>query len=579
MITGYTNTSTPDISWWMEQIQKGIKFRKEFTNQNQWDIWRKYYRGQWNNDTMPVNLFFKMARTVVPRVYFRNPSISVTPGKAGMLNWAFAQLVERIDNKIMRDMRMKRTFKDIVTNTWFFGAGISKVGFGGVYSYNQDDHGGAAPVTRTGNRVETNFNASDFMPWVGSTHPGNFIVPENLIRFHQTPWCAEWIQRPRWEVENDPRLKNNKDMKPSARSNRGGQLQHEHRKTEIGDMIDLIEIHDLRTGKVIVIAPYSSEKELYFGNDDLAFFGKPNYMPVIFNENDNAFWGVPDSQHLQYEQVEANEIRTMMMIHWRLAVMKIIYQKGKVDPDEIQKMIDGEILAAIGVSGDARAALQVLQAGDIPDSLFKADAMIAQDVREGQGFGRNEFGDVSPANARTSAFESKVAKMSSDIRVDERRDMIADSILDTMEHVNRIIFNYWTQEQVIDIVGPLGVPLWIKFKPQMLKEQTFNINVDPDTSLPQTKDQREAKADKVYMVLKDNPMIDPMRLTRYYLHEQHGVQFDDMMRGMPPGVGGPSHPLELEQYIQLTTQIAQRAPQALLSPSQKIGLTGGGTSE
>ena len=569
MTNGYIK-GRPDVTWWLQQIHAGIKFRKKLTHQARWDTWRKYYGGDWNSSTLPVNLFFKMARTVVPRVYFRNPGISISPAKPGMLNWAFAQLLERIDNKLMRQMRLKSTFKDIVGNSWFFSTGVAKVGFGGQYNLNTEDHGKAAPTNRSGYNVEADFHVQDYMPWVDSVHPGNFIVPDQLIRFHKTSWCAEWIQRPLQDVKDDTRFKNTADLKGSAMSNRAD-YSNEFKTPRDISMLDLIEIHDMRSGKVIVIAPFATDRVLYFGDDDMQFFGRPNYMPVIFNERDNAFWGVPDSKILEPEQLEINEIRTMMMMHWRLSVMKVLYQKGKVDPAEIQKIVDGEIMTAIGVKGDVRAAIDIMQAGDIPDSLFKADAIINQDVRESQGFSRNEFGDHTPASSRTTATESKIVKMASEIRVDERRDMVADQLLEVMEHTNRIIFNHWDEEQVVDIVGPLGVPLWIKFSPSMLNSGAYNIKIDPDTSLPETKDSRQVKATNVYSILKDNPLIDPIRLTRYYLHELHGVQFDDMMRGFPPGVGGPSQPLELEQYIKMATQISQKVPQALISPRQDVG--------
>lgn len=567
MSDGYIG-GKPDVSYWLAQVRCGIKYRKDMAEQAKWDTWRKMYRGKWKAGTLPVNLFFKMARTVVPRIYFRNPSISVTPAQPGMLNWAFAQLLERIDNTMMRKMKMKRYLKRSIGNAWFFGCGVAKVGYGSAYGLNIADFGGEAPILRSGRRVEYNADQRINMPWVDSVHPGNFIVPDGLMDYEKTPWVAEWVRRPIDDVKADKRFKNTAGLRQGSAATGlkagDGTKDHEHRTTQDGDMLDMIEIHDLRYGRVMVLAPYATDKVLFDGDDDLQFYGRSNYAPLVFNENDNSFWGVPDTQILEPDQLEINEVRTMMMIHWRLAVMKLFYQKGKVDPADIQKVIDGEILSAIGVNGDVRAALAFIQSGDIPDSLFKADMQINQDVRENMGFSRNEFGDNNPASARVTATESTIVKMASEIRVDERRDMAADQLLDVMDHTNRIMFNHWSEDQVIQVAGPLGVPLWIRFRPAMLKEGSYNIAIDPDSSLPQTKDAREAKAVQTYTMLKENPLIDPMRLTRYLLHELHGVQFDDMMRGMPPGLGGPSQPMELSQYVQLATEISNKAPQALL---------------
>lgn len=565
MSNGYIK-GNPDVSWWLTQIRNGIKYRNDMAERAKWNTWRKMYRGKWKDGVLPVNLMFKMARTVVPRIYFRNPSISITPAQPGMLNWAFAQLLESVDNQIIRKMKVKKHLKRIVGNTWFFGTGCAKVGYGALYNYDVSEFGGDIPLLRGGRRVDYNSDMRINMPWVDSVHPGNLIVPMGLADYEKAPWVAEWIQRPLADVRDDPRLKNNKELRKGGASKHqfGSNLESENNPVRDHEMVDLIEVHDLRYNRVFVIAPYVTDRVLFYGDDDLVFFGKPNYMPLVFNENDNSFWGVPDSQILEPDQLEINEIRTMMMIHWRLSVLKLIYQKGKVDPSELQKVVDGEILSAIGVTGDVRSAMSAMQVGDIPDSLFKADLQINQDVREAMGFSRNEFGEHTPASSRTTATESRIVKMASEIRVDERRDMAADLLLDVVDHVNRIIFNHWTEEQVVQVAGPMGVPLWIRFRPQMLKEGAYNINIDPDSSLPQTKEQRESRALVMYEQLKQNPLIDPVRLTRYLLHEMHGVQFDDMMRGMPPGMGGPTQPLDLQQYVQLTTQIAQKAPQALV---------------
>lgn len=566
MSSGY-NRGEPDTSWWMTQIRHGIKYRKEMAEQDRWDSWRKMYRGKWNNNTLPVNLFFKMARTVVPRVYFRNPSISITPAQPGMLNWAFAQLLERVDNQMIKKLKVKKYLKRTVGNTWFFGTGFTKTGYGATYNLSIADFGGDAPTLAGGRRVEYNSDRRMNMPWVDTVHPGNMILPDGLADFEKAGWMGEWIRRPLEDVKDDPRFKNTKDLRPSGSGQNkkfeGGGKEHEYRQPRDRNMADLIEVHDLRRGKVFVLAPFLTEKVLYYGDDDLQFYGKPNYTPLVFNENDDSVWGVPDSMILEPDQLEINEIRTMMMIHWRLSVLKVLYQKGKVDPAEVQKIVDGEIMSAIGVNGDVRAALTMMQTGDVPDSLFKADGQINQDVREAMGFSRNEFGEHTPSSSRTTATESQIVKLASEIRVDERRDMAADALLDVVDHINRVIFNHWTEEQVVEVAGPLGVPLWVRFRPAMLKEGAYNINIDPDSSLPQTKDSREQKAVQLYGILKENPMIDPMRLTRYLLHEMHGVQFDDMMRGMPPGLGGPTHPMDLQQYVEMTTQIAMRAPQVL----------------
>ncbi len=102
------NASKPDVMWWNSQIRKGLTFRKESAYEEKWDIWRRYYRNEFKPGVLPSNIFFKMIRTIVPRIYFRNPSISVQSAKPGMENLIFSKLVERVDNKILRQMKIKK---------------------------------------------------------------------------------------------------------------------------------------------------------------------------------------------------------------------------------------------------------------------------------------------------------------------------------------------------------------------------------------------------------------------------------------------------------------------------------------
>src|ERR1043165_6439055 len=100
-IDGYKK-GQPDVGWWKQQLIAGVAYRKRYTHQDEWTKWKKYYRARWPTNVLPVNLFFKMTRTVVPRIYFRNPSISIQATKPGLEQQVFAQLIERIDNKLIR---------------------------------------------------------------------------------------------------------------------------------------------------------------------------------------------------------------------------------------------------------------------------------------------------------------------------------------------------------------------------------------------------------------------------------------------------------------------------------------------
>jgi len=123
----------PDLAWWLHQVRDGVKFRKKYAREEMWKSWRDAYRGNWKAGTLPSNLFFKMLRATVPRVYFRNPSVSITPAKPGMINWSLAKILERIDRTLIEEMRLKTTMKTAISRSFLMGTGIVKLGFGTEY--------------------------------------------------------------------------------------------------------------------------------------------------------------------------------------------------------------------------------------------------------------------------------------------------------------------------------------------------------------------------------------------------------------------------------------------------------------
>lgn len=553
MGSGYAG-GRPDVEWWLGEIRRGIEYRKKMACETSWNRWRGYYRGQWPRNTLPVNLFFRMLRTVVPRIYFRNPSISVMPAKPGAEMMALAQLVERIDNKLIRSMKMKNQIKQIIQQTWMFGTGVGKRGFAQEFLPGDIVEEGA-PDTGQGRfrqKVEYNPLVQENMPWFMRVSTGDFILPAGAVTFESARWHANRIKRPKWDVNNDPRLKGAKDLSGMDKSfDLFG-----HSSVE---MVDMYEIHDKATGKVMVLSPQAGagHKALIFADDRTMRNNRTCYYPLVFNDDDECFWGIPDSVVLEPQQHEINEIRTLEMKHRRLAIMKLLYKKDTIDITQLEKLLNGEVMAGVEVKGEL-SDIDTIQLADIPQSLRIQAQEVLNDVRESMGFSRNQAGEFSTGTSNPpTATEAQIVQVASEIRVDERRDMTADMLVDVFEDVNVDVFETWKEEQVVQVMGPNSVPVWVIFKPEMLKAGQYNIKIDPDTSVPETKEIRMNKALVTYERLKTNPLIDPELLTKYLLHELHGVQFDNMLRTMQQNAaaGAPGatsdRPLQVPDYIRL----------------------------
>lgn len=560
LFSGYTSGGKPDGTYWLTQIRRGIEYRKHAAFESKWETWRRYYRGEYDMGVLPVNIFFKMVRTLVPRVYFRNPSISVGAAKPGEDHYVLAQILERIDNKLLVKMKVKQNIKRMTQNSFMFGTGVGKLGYGAQFTPTPDYLDTDAPEGegRLSHRIEYNDLVVPNMPWFLSTHPGSFIVPTGAEDIHGARWVGHWIKRHIDDVRDDPRLSNTSDIDVSksyfSEVNRGA------RPREDG-MVDLVEIRDKKSGLVFVLAPYHHSKILYCEHDEMMDEGHFPYFPLIFNADDLFFWGVPDAQILDPQQRELNEIRTIMMKHRRVSLIKVIAKIGAMSPDEMEKFSSEQVSPVI--LAESINDIKVMEAANIPQGLLTMDALVERDVQEILGLGANQFGEYAPGSADRSATEANIVNQATQIRMDERRDAVADLIVDLVNQVHPTIFNRWTEEQVIDLVGPGGVKIWVQFRPEELKHSGYNVSVDPDSTLPETKAAKEAKAIQVYTLLSKNPLIDPHKLTNYLLRNFHGAEYDDMLASpetaqqlagaaanQVPGLT-PGTPMNPGQYAQL----------------------------
>lgn len=566
-IQGYTQGGKPVPQWWVGEVDRAKKYRQERAHQDEWKRWRRWYRGEWDTGILPSNVYFKLIRTLLPRIYFRNPSVSITPSKPGIENYLLSKLIERADNKLYETMGVKEQMKRAVQNGVMFGTGAMRLGYGAEFTPSPDPLSTQAPdegSLRVKNSVEYNDLVTPNMPWALSAHPGTFVVPEHCISIHDARWICFETVRTLEDVKADSRLENTRSLGegigPSAPSRllaRYGGRNHDRR-----DGVTLWEIRDKKTGLVFVLAPYAEStptegKILYCGEDELQLNGRLPLYPLIFNTDDECFWGIPDSQIIAPQQGEKNEIRTQLRNHRRIAIAKFFYETGAITPDELSKVVDGN--AGIGVqikniNGIREMTHSAL--AQIISILESTDQTIDNEVQQLLGLGVNQFGEYAPGSADRSATESMIVSQATQIRVDERRDATADLMVNMTTDLNQIIVERWSPDQVLDIVGPAGVPIWISATREQVSAARYNLKVDPDSALPITKAMREQKATGLYQLGKLNPLLDPLHLTQFWLHEMYGVDADWLLR-QPLFNTSQAQPMPLEQATQ---QIAALPP-------------------
>jgi hypothetical protein len=97
------------------------------------------------------------------------------------------------------------------------------------------------------------------------------------------------------------------------------------------------------------------------------------------------------------------------------------------------------------------------------------------------------------------------------------------------------------------VVGPQGYASWVKFTGKMLQEGQYEIFINPDTAITETKEVRQERARVYYELLAQNPLVDNVKLTKYFLGELPGVAFDDILMEQQPA---EAEPQSMEQFSQ-----------------------------
>ena len=545
----------PDVGWWEDQINAGVKFREQWASEDKWSMWQAFYRGDYNPGILPKNIVFMMLRMMTPRIYFRNPGISVTPRKPGPEATAVSKIMERLSNQMMTYMNVKTESKKQVQNAFFCGPGVGKFGFGAYHSPPPHVEGPIAPLTKGGDKVEFNQGIMDNMPWYRTVDTANFVVPWGCDRFENAFFVAEKIPRYTDDIVNDTRLDYRKEVKDQSYKKKN--YYHpfaESITTNPRETIDLWEVRDKRTMKVFIIAPSITDKILYFNDDELQSKNGVPYFPIVFNPDNACFWGVPDIKIIEPFQREINEIKTQMMRHRRLSIVKFIATQTAISEDEVAKLLDEDgpgLVRVLDVNG-----INNIEVAPIPESLLKAEDRIMTDIREIMGLSRNEAGSFGEGSADRTATEVQAIREAASIREDERRDVIADAHVSMTRLMHEGVYKHWTDEQAVQVLGPDQLPVWVNFVGRELAGNKFFIKIDPDQSVSETRAVREERAVRVYQLLQSNPLLDNTKLTKYVLDNMVGVQFDDMLQPQEGAPGSRQNPLSMGQFTQQFAEAA-----------------------
>jgi len=450
--------------------------------------------------------------------------------------------------------------KTAVSDCYYTNRGIIKLGYdslyGGVSALDRIASVLETPISQLGrkgkDRVEYNINVKTGMPWAVRVMPDRIIVPFGTRTLDDCEWIDHVVIRKLEDVKNDPKYTNTANLQ-------GTHLEMLYKDpayadffkvlTQEADYVEIHEIRDMKRKEIKAFVPGHSGWIRKPAEDVLQIEGAP-YADFTFNEDTEYYWGPSDVQIMEPQQLEINETKTQAMLHRRIALVKFIVEAHLIDDPEIDKMLSEKVGPVVKVKGDPNKVVALLQP-HIPQDLTLWTETIRSEVRALLGHSRQHLGEAPPG--RRTKYEMQLVHTGRELRMDERRDIVADALIKIVRKVNQIIFQKWDVSKVAQVVGYDGARYWVVYTAKENKAE-YNIKVDVESMTPTTKAMKKQEIVQIIQALSKNPRANIDYLMRMLLRE---YEWMDALQILPEAQETMNRPMGQREFMQTQNRMLE----------------------
>jgi hypothetical protein len=273
----------------------------------------------------------------------------------------------------------------------------------------------------------------------------------------------------------------------------------------------------------------------------------------------------------------------------------MLVDKGMLPPEEIAKIEAGTIGNIVLVNGDPTKAIYAFTHSMSRD-IFKNAEDIFADLKVIIGYNRNQGGEFE--QSRRTAEEIKTVRGQNQIRDDELRDIIADTLADMFsKKIHPLLFQNWSNDRFVEVtsigqpVQPMGVeqmmgpPMGMQPQPPQTEWKPFDgaairgeydVEVIPDSTLPLNKEAEKQEALALFGAFKNDPFIRQDVLRRNTIDKFESVKTEELLK-TPQEMQA-----EQQQQFQMQMAMAQAKTQmagtpAASNPGSVVGKPGNGS--
>lgn len=485
-------TLSEPSKWWQRVQDWEGEYRREC---NWTDEVLANYRNKFHPGLLTVNLIFAYGRALLPQLYFKNPVVAVNIKQHGFED--LSRTIQLLDDALIEAMGLKEVIKRVILSAHLCGRGVAKVGWSDGDSYDQMPEFQNLSQTLG---IEPSYPVwkmremiAPGRPWIMDFATQDFAFDSSVKRLRDSAWFAMRFTKKAYEVRDDENI----------------HLEPEKIPDDDDADLEFWEVWDKWTGKFRTIY----ENEWVTDEHDIRYWA---FLTLDFNEALDSPFPVSDASLMLPQQKEINEIKTQIAEHRRLSVLKILARKNALSPADKSRLERGIVGALVEVEGQSLQDAIKEFTPTIPVELYTEANTVEQDIRAVIGFNRNANAEFS--DTKKTALEAQIVQQALQLRLDERRDMVADWIKRGMVTVNDMVSDRWTAQQVMQWAGQSDG--WDKL-PQV--KHLYIMKVVPDSTLPLSRMLAKQEANTMYGLFKDDQLIDPIWLREHILEQFESV--------------------------------------------------------
>lgn len=431
-------------SKWMGRIKRALKFRDQVRDDQNWKRIHDEYKGKYKINSggvnsPPINLVYGYVETAIPRIYFRDPHMSINPkGSQSVLG---AKILEMSVGYIFRELNLKLQVLRTLKDAFLVGHGWLKFGYIGTMGQTECE----APE-ETSEYIKDEEIFVSYVPYEDVV----FDVTLSQDPPHDCRWLAHRIIRPLADVKADPKYTNTGRLRGnvSIRDSRGEKVDDALKDSDL-DLLEFWEVHDKDTNMIYVVCD-GTDKYLRESPNAYEMKGFPFSM-LKFNGVPGEPYPLSDIFVIEAQILERVKLRAAQINHIKRWSRQLSVEEGAMTKEEMEKF-------ALGVDGTVTERKRgsqppaPIQYADIQRESFQIDSLIQQDIDAVIGQNETERGGTAKTDTNTK-FELQSQQAGTSVRQASRQDTLEDFLEEVTMKVISLIKQFQTTPRYVRITG------------------------------------------------------------------------------------------------------------------------------